>query len=69
MRLWDKVKDITQDTETTGWINGVSAYMEKVSFLFGVVLGELILAHSGNLSKYLQVNVLTALEDQKLNSL
>ena len=36
--------------------------MEKFSFLFGVVLGELILAHSDN--KSLQVKVLIALEGQ-----
>ena len=64
MRVWDEVKAITQDTETTGRINGVSAYMEKFSFLFGVVLGELILAHSDNLSKSLQVEVLITLEGQ-----
>lgn len=38
--------------------------MEKFSSLFGVVLGELILAHSDNLSKSLQVKVLIALEGQ-----
>ena len=64
MRVWDEVKAITRDTETTGQINGVSAYLEKFSFLFGVVLGELILAHSDNLSKSLQVKVLIALEGQ-----
>ena len=34
-------------------------------FIFGVVLGELILAQSDNLSKSLHVKVLTPLEGQK----
>ena len=39
--------------------------MDKFSFLFGVVLGQLILGHSDNLSRSLQVKVLTASEGQK----
>ena len=56
MQVWEEAKGIARDTETIGRINGVSA---KFSFLFGVVLGKLILGHSHNLSKSLQVKTLT----------
>ena len=39
--------------------------MEKFSFLFGVVLGKLLLSHADNLSKSLQVKTLTAIEGQE----
>ena len=65
MQVWEEAKGIARDTETIARVNGVSAYVEKFSFLFGVVLGKLILGHSDNLSKSLQVKTLTAAEGQE----
>uniref|UniRef100_A0A1X7UIB2 Uncharacterized protein n=1 Tax=Amphimedon queenslandica TaxID=400682 RepID=A0A1X7UIB2_AMPQE len=64
MHVWDEAKSILSDTDTIGTINGVSSYMEKISFFIGVALGELILGHSDNLSKSLQSKVLTAAQGQ-----
>ena len=43
--------------------------MEKFDFLFGVVLGEMILGHTDNLSKALQAQTLTAADGQELAKL
>ncbi len=56
-QLWDEAKQVVRDTETIARINGVSAYMEKFSFLFGVVLGEVLLGHADNLSKHLKAEL------------
>ena len=49
--LWVEVVTIVSDTETLGRLNGVAAVMERFDFLFGVMLGEMLLKHSDNLSK------------------
>ena len=43
--------------------------MEKFNFLFGIVLGEMILGQTDNLSKAFQAKTLTAAEGQKLAKL
>ena len=60
MQVWEEAKGIARDAETFGRINGVSAYMENLSFIFEVVLGKLNFGHSDNLSKSLQVKTLRA---------
>ena len=66
MSLWEEAAAIVKDSETIARIKGVSAYMEKFTYLFGVVLGEMVLGHTDNLSKSLQVKTLTASEGQEL---
>lgn len=63
--LWEEAKTVVRDTEVIARINGVSSCMEKFAFIFGVVLGRMILGHTDNLSKSLQVKTLSAAEGQK----
>ena len=63
--LWIEAVSIVNDTETIGRLNGVAAVMEQFDFLFGVMLGELLLKHSDNLSKTLQKQSLSAAEGQE----
>ena len=65
IKCWEEARSVIHDTETIGRINGVASYMEKFSFLFGIVIGELILGHADNLSKSLQLSTLTAAEGQR----
>ena len=43
-----------RETEMRACIIGVQSYMKTFDFFWGVLLGELILQHSNNLSKTLQ---------------
>ena len=61
--LWIDCEDFVKDADARAWINGVSAQMKFFDF-FGVVLGELVLMHSDNLSKTLQHKHLSAAEGQ-----
>ena len=54
--LWDQATDIVHDTETIARIRGVAAHMQSFEFFFGLVLGEILLHHTDNLSKTLQKN-------------
>ena len=47
-------------------IIGVSTTMRSFKFFFGVVLGELILHHSDNLSRTLQASHISAAEGQMI---
>jgi len=60
--------DAVRDVESKARINGVAVLvqMEKFDFLFGVVLGELILLYSDNLSQALQKKTTSAAEDQQV---
>jgi len=51
---WEQAIEVSTDTEVKARIFGVSTQMSKLDFLFGVVLGQLVLGHSDNLSKTLQ---------------
>ena len=62
--LWIDCKDFVKDAEVRGWIKGASAYMKSFDFLFGVLLGELVLMHSDNLNKTIQHKNLSAAEGQ-----
>lgn len=62
--LWIDCEDFVKDADARAWINGVSAQMKSFDFLFGVVLGKLLLMHSDNLSKTLQHKHLSAAEGQ-----
>ena len=51
---WEEAIDVVKDTDTKTRINGVAAQMTKFDFLFGAVMGEMILQHSDDLSRTLQ---------------
>ena len=70
--IWDEALEISRDTETKARIQGVQSRIQgvlsqiiKFDFLFGVVLGEMILRHTDNLSKALQAKVISAAEGQQ----
>ena len=56
---------MTRDTEAKARLQGVSAQMKSFRFLFGVMLGELILRHTDNLSRTLQHKAFSAAEGQE----
>ena len=62
---WDEALEISRDTETIARILGVQSQMVKFDFLFGIVLGEMILRHTDNLSRALQDKVISAAEGQQ----
>ena len=64
--LWQESLDFVKETEMRSRIQGVSACMNSFYFFFGVVLGELLLNHSDNLSKTLQSRHMSAAEGQKI---
>ncbi len=49
--LWDQAISVTRDTETISRIRGIEAHMKTFEFFFGLVLGELLLRHTDNLSR------------------
>ena len=61
---WDEAIDVARDTETKARIGGVSAQMTKFDFLFGLILSEMLLCHTDNLSKTLQKKNISAAEGQ-----
>ena len=61
---WEEAVEVVRDTETKARIHGVSAVMNIFNFLFGCMLGEMILKHSDNLSSTLQHKSLSAAEGQ-----
>ena len=63
--LWDQAAGIVHDTETIARIRGVAAHMQSFEFFFGLVLGEILLCHTDNLSKTLQKNY-SASEGQRV---
>ena len=64
--LWEESKDKASDPSVKARIIGVQAQFKKFSYFFGVLLGELILQHSDNLSKALQSPKLSASEGQRV---
>ena len=49
-RTWEVALQATRDTETKARIQGVEAQMTTFTYLFGSMLGELVLKHADNLS-------------------
>ena len=62
---WEEAVDLVRDSETKARINGVSAQMRKFDFLFGTLLGEMLLQHTDNLSRTLQ-KTMSAAEGQQV---
>ena len=64
--LWEESLTFVRETDIKSRIMGVSTYMKSFDFFFGVLLGELLLLHSDNLSKSLQSSTMSAAEGQKV---
>ena len=64
-KLWEQAADIVHDTETVARIRGVAAHMQPFDFFLGIVLGEMLLGHTDNLSHTLQGKC-SATEGQKV---
>ena len=62
--MWEDAADIIRDTDTKARIRGVAAQMETFDFFFGLVLGEVLLRHTDNLSRTLQNKKCSAAEGQ-----
>ena len=63
---WDEAIRVAHDTETKARIQGVAIQMKTFHYIFGSMLGELILRHSDNLSSTLQHKCLSAAEGQQV---
>ena len=68
-RTWEEALEATQDTEAKARIQGVAAQMTKFTYLFGSMLGELVLKHTDNLSRTLQHMSMSAAEGQHVTSM
>ena len=66
LEVWEEAQRDHLDGEMKTRIVGVETVMHKFDFLFGVLLGELILRHSDNLSKTLQQKTFSAAEGQQV---
>ena len=54
MSVWDEALDIAPDSESHARIMGVQHVMSTFEYLFGVMVGRIILGHTDNLSETLQ---------------
>ena len=63
---WEEGLTITQDTEAKARIRGISVQMRIFDFIYGCILGELILQHTDNLSSTLQHKSMSAAEGQEI---
>ena len=68
-RTWEVALEATTDTETKARIQGVAAQMIKFTYLFGSMLGELVLKHADNLSRTLQHASMSAAEGQQITAM
>ena len=62
--LWEQAISIVHDTETIARIWGIATHMQTFGFFFGLVLGEVLLRHTDNLSRTLQKKEFPASEGQ-----
>ncbi len=63
---WLEASSVTSDSETKARIGGVAASMKTFDFIFGAMLGEMILKHSDNLSSTLQHKSMSAAGGQEI---
>ena len=66
LSTWQESLEIGHDTAMKARIHGVQAQMKTFQFFYGAVIGEKLLRHTGNLSKTLQHNQISASEGQQL---
>ena len=64
-QTWEEAVEVVQDTETKSRIRGVSAVMSTFDYLYGNILGEMLLKHADNLSRTLQSKTISAAEGQE----
>ena len=67
--VWNEAQSSHLDGEMRARIIGVETQMHTFDFLFGISLGNLLLRHTDNLSKTLQLKSLSAAERQRLAKL
>ena len=63
---WQESVEVAHDTETKARIGGVEAQMNTFDYLFGTMLGHMVLRHTDNLSRALQDKGLSAAEGQQV---
>ena len=64
----ESLEEVT-DTEIKACVRGIQSQITKLDFYYGVVLGELILCHTDNLSHALQKSDISATEGQNVTGL
>ena len=64
--LWTESLQIVKDAEMRGRI---ATYMKSFDFLFGAMLGEMLLRQSDNLSRALQASYMSAAQGQSVASM
>ena len=69
LRLWEELLARNLDSDMRARIIGVQAQMMTFDFLFGVLVGSVLLRHTDNLSTSLQQKSLSAAQGQRLASL
>ena len=68
MELWEWSLENVKETDMIARIRGVMVYMKQFKFLFGCLLGKMILIQTDNLSRTLQDSKCTAVEGQDVAS-
>ena len=66
MEVWEEILSGRVDSEVRAHVNGVASQMNTFEFFLGVHLLHIILRHTDNLSKTLQMTKMSAAEGQKL---
>ena len=61
-----ELMDVVKDTELESRITGVALQMETFDYLYGFMLGKMILGHSVNLSRTLQERNTSVAEGQEV---
>ena len=61
---WDKTMKLVKDSETKATIRGISVQMVRFDYLYGKLLGQLVLNHVDNLNGTLQHKSMSAAEGQ-----
>ena len=64
--FWEKVCEVVKDTETIARIRGVVAQMASFDFFYGLVLAEMLLRLTDNLSRTIQKEHISAAEGQSV---
>ena len=67
--LWEESLESVKEPEMRSRITGVSVCMKSFDFFFGVAIGEMLLRHSDNLSRTLQLSNISAAEGQSVAKL
>ena len=63
---WEEAAEIVKDSETKARIKGVAVQMNSFNYIFGNLLGEMLLKHADNLSRTQQKKSLSAAEGQTI---